>query len=64
LEDDQGNTLYVYGVYDKTGENRYDAIKNAPKAGDTVVLYGIIQNYVPKNGDAIIEMVSARVIPE
>lgn len=64
LEDDQGNTLYVYGVYDKPGENRYDAMKNAPKAGDTVVLYGIIQNYVPKNGDAIIEMVSGRVIPE
>ena len=64
LVDDQGNTLYVYGVYDKTGENRYDAMKTPPKAGDTVVLYGIIQNYVPKNGTAMIEMVSGRVIPE
>lgn len=64
LVDDQGNTLYVYGVYDKTGQTRYDAMKTPPKAGDTVVLYGIIQHYVPKNGDAIIEMVSGRIIPE
>ena len=64
LVDDVGNTLYVYGVYDKTGATRYDAMKNPPKVGDTVVLYGILQHYVPKNGDAIMEMVSARVIPE
>lgn len=64
LVDEAGNTLYVYGVYDKTGENRYDAMKNAPKTGDTVVLYGTLQHYVPKNGDAVMEMVSARVIPE
>ena len=64
LVDEAGNSLYVYGVYDKSGENRYDAMKNPPKVGDTVVLFGVIQNYVPKNGDAIIEMVSGRVIPE
>lgn len=64
LVDDQGNTLYVYGVYDKTGSTRYDAMQPQPKVGDTVVLCGAIQNYVPKSGDAIIEMVSARVIPE
>lgn len=64
LVDEQGNSLYVYGVYDKTGNTRYDAMAQPPQPGDTVVLYGVIQHYVPKNGDAIIEMVSGRVIPE
>lgn len=49
IEDEDGNTLYIYGTYDKYGKaggNRYDRMSNPPKVGDTVVLRGIIKKYV------------------
>ena len=39
----------VYGTYDATGDNRYDAMANAPVAGDTVTIWGVIGAY---NGTA------------
>ncbi len=33
IEDENGNSLYVYGVYDENG-NRYDGISNPPQVGD------------------------------
>ena len=39
----------VYGTYDATGANRYDAMENAPVAGDTVTIWGVIGAY---NGTA------------
>ena len=57
IEDENGNRLYVYGVYDETGRVRYDAMSNPPQVGDTIILYGAMKNYV--NGDThIVEMVS------
>jgi hypothetical protein len=44
IEDAQGNTLYIYGLYDQSG-NRYDKMKNPPKVGDKVILRGKIKNY-------------------
>ena len=43
IEDDNGNTLYVYGLKDQNG-NRYDKMSNPPKVGDTVVLQAPLRN--------------------
>lgn len=45
IKDAQGNILTVYGTYDATGANRYDAMATKPVAGDTVTVYGIIGQY-------------------
>jgi 2',3'-cyclic-nucleotide 2'-phosphodiesterase (5'-nucleotidase family) len=57
IQDDNGNTLYVYGLSDKSG-NRYDAMSNPPKVGDTVVLQAPIKKYV-YNGNTTIELFKA-----
>ena len=49
ITDDEGNTLLIYGTYNEDGTIRYDAMENAPVAGDTVTLYGVIGQY---NGTA------------
>ena len=54
IEDDNGNTLYVYGLKDQNG-NRYDKMSNPPKVGDTVVLQAPIKKYVA-NGTTTIEL--------
>ena len=57
IEDEDGNTVYVFGVYDKNN-NRYDAMSNPPVVGDTVVLQSPIQKYV-YNGITTIELYHA-----
>lgn len=44
IEDSTG-TLYVYGTYSSDGVKRYSELDEKPVKGDTVLLYGIIQNY-------------------
>lgn len=44
LEDEQGNTLYIYGTKDQKG-NYYGKMDNPPKVGDTVLLEGSMYNY-------------------
>ena len=44
VTDGEGNTIYVYGLYDQNGV-RYDAMESRPEAGDTVRLYGILCNF-------------------
>ena len=45
LADEAGNILIIYGSWNEDGTVRYDALEDAPVAGDTVVLYGIIGQY-------------------
>ena len=47
IKDAAGNRLYVYGIYDADGTNRFDAMttETQPKVGDTITVYGIIGNY-------------------
>ena len=53
LEDKDGNTFIIYGLYDVTGKVRYDAMKSdKPVVGDIVVVYGILTNF---KGDAEIK---------
>ncbi len=49
IEDAEGNTLYVYGVYGSQGKARFDSMKTKPAVGDTVKFYGVIGQY---NGTA------------
>ena len=44
IEDDEGNTLFVYGIYDESG-NKYNSLSYQPKVGDTIVMYGPILYY-------------------
>jgi hypothetical protein len=57
LVDENGYTLYVYGMYEKNG-TRYDSMSNPPQAGDTVVLCAPIKKYV-KDGSITIELFKA-----
>ena len=45
IEDENGDELYIYGVYDLNG-TRYDGMSDPPKVGDTVLLYSTIYKYV------------------
>ena len=45
ITDDAGNILTIYGTYDSTGANRFDAMTTQPVVGDTVKLLGIIGQY-------------------
>ena len=45
VSDEAGNILTIYGTWSEDGKIHYDALENAPVAGDTVVLYGIIGQY-------------------
>lgn len=47
IEDSTG-TLYVYGTYSSDGAKRYSELDEKPVKGDTVLLYGTIQNYQSK----------------
>ena len=61
IDDGQGNTLYVYGVYDKTGATRYDGLSDPPRVGDTVVLCGPVKKYVA-GGTVTVELMRARLM--
>ena len=45
IEDEQGNTLYVYGVYSADGKIRFDALTDKPAVGDTIKLWGVLGTY-------------------
>ena len=47
IEDSTG-TLSVYGTYSSDGVKRYSELDEKPVKGDTVLLYGTIQNYKSK----------------
>ena len=45
ITDAEGNTLYIYGLYDKDGTTRYDAMAQKPAVGDTITVISVISNY-------------------
>lgn len=44
IKDAEGNTLYVYGLYDQIG-TRYDAMATKPAVGDTITVLGSAGQY-------------------
>ena len=57
IKDEQGNEIYIYGLYDSNG-NRYDKMTNQPKVGDTIVVYSVIYRY----SSSTIELKNATII--
>ena len=45
ITDEAGNVLTIYGSYDATGANRYDAMTVKPVAGDVVTILGVPGRY-------------------
>ncbi len=45
IADENGNQLYVYGLYSADGTVRYDAMETKPAVGDTVKLLAVIGTY-------------------
>ena len=45
ITDESGNSIYIYGTFDATGVNRFDAMANKPAVGDTITVYGVVGNY-------------------
>lgn len=56
IVDEQGNTLYIYGTYDASG-NRFDKMQNKPKAGDTFVFIGPVKRF-----GSTIELLNATIL--
>ena len=59
IQDENGNTLYIYGVYIMNGTTRvrWDGMEYQPQVGDTVVLYGFVTYYINDSGTySIVEM--------
>ena len=63
IEDENGNSLYIYGVYDENG-NKYNAMTQKFAVGDTIVLKGIVVKYQNINAgtEPVIEMKNAILI--
>ena len=62
IRDEAGNTLYVYGLWDESG-NRYGFMPLAaqPKVGDEVVLYSTVKKFV-YGGSSQIELFNATIL--
>ena len=45
IEDAEGNSLYVYGLYSVDGATRFDAMETQPAVGDTIAVLGTLSTY-------------------
>lgn len=57
LVDENGNELFVYGLYDTSG-NKYGSMAEKPQVGDTIVAMSVIYRYT----DAVVELKNATLI--
>ena len=45
IEDESGDSIYVYGLYSSDGSVRFDKMDPQPKVGDVVTVMGIVGQY-------------------
>jgi len=64
LVDEDGNEIYIYGLYDKTGEIRYDAMENKPVVNQEIRIRGFITKYVKADNSTVIEIKNAKYLGE
>ncbi len=62
IADENGNTLYLYGLYDADGV-RYDAMGNPPGVGDIITVKASIKKYISQSG-SLVELMNARLYEE
>lgn len=63
IEDEEGNTLYVYRTYDSTGSVKYGDMTDPPAVGDEICLYGQVKKYVSISQNSVtIELMNARLV--
>ncbi|MBR5143796.1 MAG: hypothetical protein IKW53_01985 [Clostridia bacterium] len=60
IKDENGNELYIYGLYDLFG-NRYGSMSDQPKVGDEIVVYSTIYKFV-YGGSTTVELKNAVMI--
>ncbi len=60
IQDEEGNSFFIYGLYDATGKTRYDAMQSPPQVGDTITVVGAITKYV-SGSTVTIEIKSGRL---
>ena len=58
----EGETLYIYGLYDASGALRYDALEEKPTLSDLVIVKGRIKKYVKEGGTPLVEIENGRVM--
>ncbi len=45
IEDENGNSVYIYGLYSADGQTRFDKLENKPMVGDTIRVMSIVGQY-------------------
>ena len=45
IADEEGNTLYIYGLYNYDGSVRFDSMNPQPVVGETITVYGVLGQY-------------------
>jgi hypothetical protein len=45
IRDEEGNTLYLYSLFNADGSKRFDVMDNQPAVGDTITVYGALSQY-------------------
>lgn len=50
VTDASGETIYVYGTWDKSNTNRFGAFLDQIKVGDTILLYSAVKHYQNADG--------------
>ncbi len=66
IADEEGNELYVYGLYSNDGSVRYEGLESKPDEGDTVTVLSVVGNYkgTPQLKDAwLIELTAGELAP-
>lgn len=62
VAEDENETLYIYGLYDESGNVRYDSFAEQPGLSDLVIVKGQIKKYVKASGEVLIEFEKGRMI--
>ena len=58
LTDGEGNTIYIYGLYDEQGV-RYDGMEFRPVNGDKITVRGYISHFIDRENNVVVEIKNA-----
>ena len=58
LTDEEGNRLYIYGLYTEDG-TRYDGMDVPPEVGNVIIIEGSVTKYIKSDNTIVIEIKNA-----